>query len=384
MMAASNPQSKYRKKWYGRCRICQKFKRLTKEHVPPASAFNDRAYREYYVEQTAEAELRQWASRDVNASGIFVFSLCAECNKKTGRAYSHAYADFVQAVSHVATIENADKDVEIELNNLYPARVVKQAVSMVLSTSNPDSFSRHKPAWNPFLTAPPLTPIGDIFGPQPDPRQLRSTYDELRRFVLKRAARGLPPSVRLYAYAVANPGSGVYTGILANATLSTKRFLWGAVVGRWPVHWLLSLAGESETPLLEVTDWAKADYRDKRRLKISVPCRWTVARYPLDFRSPEKFMRDSFKARMRYEGYLFDPDMDEEQQFLGALKFARRRGTITVQGHFFRQFKTGTYAEFKGHRLWFEGKRVKEVRAFLETPAAQEALLEADKVDERK
>lgn len=100
-------ETNFKKKRYGRCRLCQKFGRLTKEHVPPASAFNDRAYREYYVDQVNQAELLQWTSKEINANGIWVFSLCETCNNKTGTAYGSAYAAFVQSFQDLATPDNA-------------------------------------------------------------------------------------------------------------------------------------------------------------------------------------------------------------------------------------------------------------------------------------
>lgn len=364
-MRRNSVEAPVRKKRYGRCRLCLKFGRLTKEHVPPASAFNEGEYRQYYIDQTEKAELTRWAERDVSANGIFVFSLCEACNQKTGRAYASAYAAFVQSFSAAATFENVDKDIEVELRNFSPVRVVKQVASMVLSTSTPGSFSGYEAVWNPFLTTDQLPPSMDAFGPRPDPQRLRGLYEGLRAFVKNRAVKGLPPSVRLYAYATANPGSGVQTGVLASASLSTQKVFWGVVVGLWPIHWLLALEGEPDVQLLDVTDWANEDYKTKRKVTVRMPCRWTFAKYPLDFRTPEKFMRDGFVARMRYEGYIPEAGADEERTFLGAVGFARRRGTRTIDGIFLRQFETGTYAEFKDEFLWFERRRLKEVREAL-------------------
>lgn len=359
-------ETNFKKKRYGRCRICQKFGRLTKEHVPPASAFNDRAYREYYVDQVNQAELLQWTSKEINANGIWVFSLCETCNNKTGTAYGSAYAAFMQSFQDVATPDNADKDLEIKIENLYPARVVKQAGSMMLSTSNPDSFRQHEGISNPFPKKQPGPLSVEAFGPPPDPGKLREVYDELRNFVRKRAAKVLPAGVRLHAFAVANSGAGVRTGIIAHASLSKGKSLWGVVVGLWPIHWLLTFQdGEPPTPLLEVTDWAKEDYKTKRTLEIEIPCLWSVGKYPLDFRTPEKLQRDRFITNMKFEGYLPGEGLDDAQVFEDARVLARRRGKITIEGFFLRQCRTGTYAEYEGRPLWFEGCRLKEVREFL-------------------
>jgi hypothetical protein len=371
-MRRNRTEAPVRKKRYGRCRLCQKFGRLTKEHVPPESAFNKGSYRQFYVDQMAKADLLRWSSRDVNSNGIFVFSLCENCNQKTGRAYASAYAAFVQSFTDVATYENVDKDVEVEIKNFSPVRVVKQVVSMILSTSNPGSFSQYQAVWNPLLRTDPSLPSTNVFGARPDQQRLRDTYEGLRAFVNNRAAKGLPPSVRLYAYATANRGSGVMTGIMANASLSTQKAFWGVVTGLWPIHWLLTLEGEPNVHLLDVTDWANEDYKTKRKMKLNMPCRWTAAKYPLDFRTPEKYWKDNFVGNMRFEGYIPEAGAGEEQMLAGAVEFARRRGTRTADGIFLRQFQTGTYAEYMDRSWWFEGRRRNEVREFIKERLAQE------------
>jgi hypothetical protein len=360
-------ESNFNKKRYSRCRICQKFRQLTKEHVPPAIAFNKGPYREYYVDQVNRAELLQWTSKEVNANGIWVFSLCETCNRKTGNAYAHGYGAFVQSFTDVATPDNANKDVEIEIKNLFPARVVKQVVSMVLSTSNPDSFRGHEGFANPFPTKQVKHLTMDVFGARPDPGRLREVYGELRNFVRKRDAKGLSAGVRLFAFAVANSGDGVRTGILGQASLSKEKSLWGVVVGLWPIHWLMTFQdSEPLTPLLEVTNWAKEDYKTKRTLKIKIPCLWSVGRYPLDFRTPQELQRDRFITNMQFEGFVRDEDLDDEEVFEAARAFARRRGKLTLEGIFLRQCVTGTYAEYKGQSLWCDGCRLKDVREFLD------------------
>jgi hypothetical protein len=371
-MIRHRPEESVRKKWYGRCRLCLKTGRLTKEHVPPESAFNKGSYRRFYVDQMAKADLLQWETKDVNANGIFVFSLCERCNQKTGRAYASAYAVFVQSLTDVATFENVDKDVEVELKNFSPVRVVKQAVSMVLSTSTPDSFSRYEFIWNPFLRADQSLPSTNLFANRPDQQRLREIYEKLRAFVNNRTTKGLPPGVRLYAYATANSGSGVMTGIMGSASLSTQKAFWGAVVGLWPVHWLLTFEDEPDVQLLDVTDWANDDYKTKRKVKVKIPCRWTYAKYPLDFRTPEQFLKDGFVARMRYEGYIPEAGADKEKMLAGALEFARRRGTKTTDGIFIKRFESCTYAEYKDRWWWFEQGSRKEVHEFLQARLAWE------------
>jgi hypothetical protein len=126
---------------FGVCRICGKTKKLTKEHVPPRSAFNDGEYLQYYMDNTIPDDERvQWKVREVTGGGIYLFTLCEQCNNKTGQVYGGSYLDFVKACAGAASPDNVNTGVKVDVANFFPARVVKQAVSMILSTSNPCAF----------------------------------------------------------------------------------------------------------------------------------------------------------------------------------------------------------------------------------------------------
>ncbi|HKU75814.1 MAG TPA: hypothetical protein VJR02_18030 [Pyrinomonadaceae bacterium] len=368
-MSRARQRSPARLKRWGRCRICEKFTQLTKEHVPPKSAFNDRSYLEYYSTEIREANLRQWQTREVNSSGLFVFSLCERCNNKSGRQYGGSYLDFVKDLVEIASPDNAKKDVQLTLKRIFPLRVVKQAVSMVLSTSHAGAFRGYEYVANPFTNRN----IGKSLRTPPDIKHLQSVYAELRKFVRSRDAIGLPPSVKLYSYATVSSGSGLWTGILGNATKGQKQPFWGAVVGLWPLHWVLSFSGTPSIPLLDLTHWANEQYATRKNVTITIPCRWTFARYPLDFRSPDEFRRDGFINRMRYAGFIPDA-RSQKKRYAEALAFARRRGKFTSRGLFLRQFTHGTLAEYKQHLLWFEGEKLRDVQMFLEEQIASKSL----------
>jgi hypothetical protein len=337
--------------------------------VPPKSAFNDRSYLDYYTTEIREANLRQWQRREVNSNGLFVFSLCGRCNNRSGRHYGGSYLDFVKGLVPIAIPENADKDIQVTLKGIFPLRVVKQAVSMVLSTSNAEAFRGYEYVASPFTNLK----IGKKLRPLLDVDELRRAYDELRRFVRSRDAMGLPASIKLYAYATVSSGSGLWTGILGNATKGKKQPFWGTIVGLWPVHWVLSFNGYPPDELLDLTEWASEQYTTRKSLDIRIPCRWTFAKYPLDFRSPDDFRRDGFINRMRYVGFI-PATRGQRKRFAEALAFARRRGKFTTKGMFLRQFKQGTFAEYKDHNMWFEGANLREVQRFLEEQICSNGL----------
>jgi hypothetical protein len=353
-----------KKKRYGRCRICARFRQLTREHVPPASAFNDRGYLQHYIDEVRKSELLQWQTKEVNANGIYVFSLCEECNNKTGQRYGSAYLEFVTAFCSVAQPNNANISPSVNVS-IFPARVLKQAVSMILSTSNAESFRGYEPFCNPLAEADARRHFASTFAQTPDLDRLRTVYDELGAFVRRRDSKGLPLSVRLYAYVVANEGAGVRTGIFATGRISRKSHFWGVVVGLWPIHWVLILDGEPDEELLDVTHWANFSFKDRITETLKIPCHWAVGKYPLDFRSPEEIVKTRFTAMMTVEGLRRKSGQDKEQRFQDALNFARRKGERTSEGLLMSEFKNGTYFEAKGQIGWLDGLKRDEAREFL-------------------
>jgi hypothetical protein len=344
-----------RKKRYGRCRICQNFRRLTKEHVPPESAFNDRGYLEYYVAKSNEAERIRWETRDVDSKGIYLFTLCEPCNIRTGALYGADYLKFVRAFSSVATPENARLAVTARVEGFFPARVIKQAISMMLSTSDANFFNGYERVASPLVADD--TSLPPEFSVRPtDVVRLRGVYERLQGFVLDKNSKGLPDGVRLYAYAVANEGTAIRTGIGIQARLSTQEVHWVVVVGLWPIHWVLLLNGDPlGEEVTDLTDWANFAFKTKRTENVQIPCQWSVGKYPLDFRSPQEFQRDHFINLMQFEGFRPAVSADDEQTFRSAVSFARVRGKWTREGYLMTEFPSGTYYEAYGQRGWCEG-----------------------------
>jgi hypothetical protein len=62
-------------------------------------------------------------------------SLCERCNNNTGSWYNSAYAKLVRAGQKVATPKNAGTVCEVQIVN--PQRVVKQALTSIVATSQP-------------------------------------------------------------------------------------------------------------------------------------------------------------------------------------------------------------------------------------------------------
>lgn len=352
-----------RKKRFGRCRICQKVGKLTKEHVPPEKAFNNQSYLKHYADETEKAGRIKWRSREERTNGVYVFTLCKKCNSQTGYRYGSDYVNFVESFISDAIPENANKTLKIEVKDFFPLRVIKQAISIILSTSEPTSFLNHKP-----ISSRKINPslIRDIEINNPEKSHLRNVYQELRNFVRKRDSTGLPPNVRLYAFAIVNAGTGYRTGIFGKVKLSSKKVSFVVVTGSHPILWVLVLDGDIDEKLLDVTDWANFEYKQRKTLKVEMPCYWSVGKHPLDFRNPIELYEQVFVNRMIREGLVFSGDLDKAQELQEAIYFARVLGKTTKEGYLISKFESCIFYEFGEINGWLENATIEQTKQVIE------------------
>lgn len=139
----------------GVCRICAQEAPLTREHVPPRTAFNKASGKsptllDWY--QTPGLEIPD--TGPIFQGGVWGYLLCEECNNTTGR-YGREYGVWATgAASMMQSVERSLEEldqldeyayVNVHLRGVYPARFVRQAVSMVLSVSGSHELAERHP-----------------------------------------------------------------------------------------------------------------------------------------------------------------------------------------------------------------------------------------------
>ena len=159
------------KQCYGKCALCGKETNLTFEHIPPKAAFNSYSAKpvsgtELFKDEVINDPNRMpWDTeglRYINQQqGMGRYSLCQDCNNKTGSWYSDAYVFFAKVVNAAINTHATTTGGYLEINEIYPLKIIKQIASMFCSTNNPE-----------------------------DPR-----LDELRNFVLDKECVGLDKSL---------------------------------------------------------------------------------------------------------------------------------------------------------------------------------------------
>lgn len=236
----------------GICRICGYYKKLSYEHIPPKSAFND----QQRVFETMQ-NLLEGHSHTKFRQGIGKQSLCVSCNSNTGGWYGGSFVDWSRQ-----GLEWLDKLGDKSLFSLpyyiKPLNVIKQIVIMALAMSSERTLAYHR---------------------------------ELRRFVLNKYQRYLPPKYRIYTYFNVNGQprfaaemaimrSDTNSGDYVEAEISLPPF--GYCVST-PIKGSKSLA---ETQgLYEITWFSDFAYDEWVPVHLRLPSKETHEPLPLDYRS---------------------------------------------------------------------------------------------------
>lgn len=258
-----------KKEHEGFCRLCGQYKKLSFEHIPPRSAFND----QQRVFQTMQ-DFVSGRGYSKFRGGIGKYSICEACNNRTGAWYGVAFADWARQ-----GLEWLDK---IESNTLFdlpyyikPLNVIKQIIVMALAMSPENTV--------PFES-------------------------ELAGFVLNREQKYLPPKEKVYVYfnqdghprfasgaVIMNTKTG--SGAFVRAEISLRPF--GYCVCS-PVRKTKLLA--SSQGLCDISWFSEFDYNVWTEVYLRLPLLETHEPFPLDYRTKteieEEFTRNQGGRRL--------------------------------------------------------------------------------------
>lgn len=156
-----------RKKVEGVCAICGYTGKLSYEHVPPEKAFNEsRVMKARFGEHLVQLGPNRKTKGRIQQRGLGEHSLCGRCNNKTGSWYG---AHFVKWCYQGMDILQrcGGKPTLLYLNYLFPLQIIKQIVTMFFTVSN---------------------------------GRVGNAYPYLKKFVLNKEDKYLPPNIRIYVY----------------------------------------------------------------------------------------------------------------------------------------------------------------------------------------
>jgi hypothetical protein len=165
-----------------RCRICGVTTKLTKEHVPPSSAFNDDAAKVHtaddWLKRAPDGEL---PGGKLQHGGIWGYTLCATCNNLTGGYYGEEYKWWALAIVNAFAEAGVNARQQIDESEYIPDGPLR-LTDQKGRGARPGAFVRQALSIMCTLSAP---------------FDLAGSYPVLRRIILDRAAAALPDGMSL-------------------------------------------------------------------------------------------------------------------------------------------------------------------------------------------
>jgi hypothetical protein len=130
-------------KHFGKCALCGKEMELTFEHIPPRCALNylpskpitGKEAFSFLINSKNGAKGLQYENQQ---SGMGAYTLCANCNSKTGSWYGDEYIEFANGIHFVMMQEKPTPNTVLEIGTpeLHLLRFFKQVISMFCSVNS--------------------------------------------------------------------------------------------------------------------------------------------------------------------------------------------------------------------------------------------------------
>ena len=269
-----------RKKVFGKCHICRKHTKLSFEHVPPRSAFNDypAVYKGVFELINKDPDRYFERKGPISQRGIGAYKLCEKCNNDTGAWYGEAFASWARQGMETLMYTRGSPSLYYPFR-IFPLRVIKQIVCMFLS-------------------------ITDI--------QFSYNHPDLVKFVLDKRERNLNPDIRIYAFFNIG-GHGRYIGgaskmmmnpdemnpntleemtRTANTAAAESRLL--SEIACYPLGYVMSFDPEPpDTRLIDISFFAGYTYFEWRFLPLQLAALPVWTYFPTDYRTREQVERDA-------------------------------------------------------------------------------------------
>jgi hypothetical protein len=243
----------------GFCWLCNKFGKLTKEHIPPEKAYNDCPLRLAKIDERSSQAGSQlyFAPHTEYKKGLCFHTLCGDCNNRYGTKYGGAYVDLIRKIAErIGDIPYFHK-VSI-LGVKRPLRILKQ-VMLQFVTANGAKFVQENDWVSPFVRNPKNTQI--------------------------------PKNVGIYLFASNTRGART-SGVSAHIDLSSS--CGRAIVAEftfWPLGTVISLDGELSHPrLAPIHHWTQYTFDYEGTVDIDLSVNPAESEYPVDFRTGEQIM----------------------------------------------------------------------------------------------
>ncbi len=258
-----------RKKVHGQCHLCGSNGRLTFEHVPPQSAFNNVRILKADIDRLINSDD---SKKEIeNPKGEYVqggagsYTLCKTCNNDTGSWYASDYVEFVKAVFPLC--RQAPKEARVSFRaKMRPLRVLKQILVMFCSACPPGFAAKH-----------------------PD----------LVRYLLNRTSREFPPGIQVWAslFDTRNSRATRQSGISGRLDLDAGTSIYSEISFP-PFNFVMTLDGSRppDTRLANIDFMHEFEYSEHAEVTLSLYNLSVNTYFPGDYRTLDQLPSKSNDA----------------------------------------------------------------------------------------
>ncbi len=269
-----------RKSVFGNCHICGENKKLSFEHVPPSSAFNDCPAVSKHIFELINKNPDSYFEKKgkISQRGIGAYTLCEKCNNDTGTWYGDAFVRWAHQGMDILKLTQGSPSLYYTFH-IFPLRVIKQIICMFFSITD-DQFGYNHP--------------------------------DLVKFVLNKNECYFYPEIRILAY-FNNSKRGRYIGGAsgtrirpdeislntlenlnrkADSALEKSRLL--SELACRPLGYVMTFDPEPpDDQLVDISFFAKYPYADWTSISLQLPVFPVYTYFPGDYRSRNQVQHDA-------------------------------------------------------------------------------------------
>lgn len=245
---------------YGLCKLCGKTSKLTFEHVPPRSVFNNAKVKLIDALETIKEDRLPWEVKDlegrIQQKGKGGYYLCSECNNNTGAWYVPEYEKFVMGIYNALVgLDWANiQAVKIQTKKIKPLAILKQVLVMFCDINN------------------------NCFGDE-----------KLRKFLLDKEDNSFDlKGYKVFLYI--NKGNiEKQIGLSGVANIYTGRMDLVSEIASFPIGMKLFLDKDEnfKTEGLDITDFCRYSYEEEIEYTFVIPLLEVNIFFPEDYRKKE-------------------------------------------------------------------------------------------------
>lgn len=236
----------------GKCHICGRYTKLTFEHVPPRSAFNNRPVVNTPFENLVNAPDLDHLKGPITQKGSGGYTLCAQCNNDTGRWYGKSFVDWTYQGLSYSEIAKHNPHASF-LFRIHPLRVIKQIVCMFFSV-NSSSFC--------------------------------DKNCELVRFVLNKDLKGINLRYRVFAYFNRSERSRQTAVCAMISTTDYSRQCYFSEFTFPPLGYVMTFDSfPPDNRLVDISDFSKFSFDESKEVILNPPLLDVYNWVPGDYRS---------------------------------------------------------------------------------------------------